>query len=582
MQNLKITPTKSRISGRRPTFTGLSDALDYATRGDTGYNFYDGAGRLESVLPYGELQVEAKLLASKLLSLGLPRYSPLVIIAETTPLFHRFFFACQYAGFIPVPLPSAVQMGGGDAYVSQIHRMLDTCGAKAAVAPEGYLDLLLRAGEGLDFACIGSESDFDALPISDKPLVPLKGEEPAYLQYTSGSTRFPRGVEMTQTAVLHNLNEIADVGVKLTDEDRLVSWLPFYHDMGLVAFVLLPIIRSLSVDYLSPRTFAMRPRLWLKLITENKCTASSSPPSGYALCATRLKAADHEKYDLSSWRVACVGAERINDRLLEHFAEVMKPAGFDANAFIACYGMAECGLAISFAPLNQGVSVDEVDKELIAVTGEARTAADDQDALRLVDCGAMLPSNELEICDNDGNPLGDRQCGHIKVRGPSIMRGYYNDPVATAEVLDASGWLDTGDVGYRIGQHVIVTARSKDVIIVNGRNIWPQDIEQLAEKCPGVRTGDTTAFEVRQKNGDVLVVLVVESKKHDTELPLQISALVRENFGVNCHVDLVPPRTLPRTSSGKLSRTTAASGYLARMRQLDAENEATTLKDGRG
>ncbi len=567
--------------GRRPVFSGLSDALDYAATGSTGYNFYDGSGKLEAVVSYRDLKRDAQVLARKLLSLDLPRYSRIAIIAETDPLFHRFFFACQYAGFIPVPLPSAVQMGGGDAYVNQINRMLKSCTASAAVAPEGYLELLDKAVEGLDLCCVGPESEFDRLPPSDQPLEPLRDDEPAYLQYTSGSTRFPRGVEMAQKSVMHNLDEIADVGVKLTEKDRLVSWLPFYHDMGLVAFVLVPLNRALTVDYLSPRTFAMRPRLWLKLITDNRCTASSSPPSGYGLCATRLKSTDHEKYDLSSWRVACVGAERINARLLERFADVMKPAGFDPRAFVACYGMAECGLAMSFAPLNTGVTVDEVDKEVISATGRAQAPSGDAGVLRLVDCGAMMPSYDLRICDDDGEELGDRICGHILVRGPSVMRGYFNDPEATAEVLSEDGWLDTGDMGYRIGRHVVVTARSKDVIIVNGRNIWPQDIEQLAESCPGVRTGDTTAFEITRTDGEVIVVLVVETRKPNAELPRQIGALVREHFGINCYVDIVPPRTLPRTSSGKLSRSTACAGFLERM-TWDADGSPVPLRERYG
>ena len=558
------TPTESGLPRHNGNFAGLADALNYAARGRGGYSFYDGTGRLESVLPYDELRTEALLLAGRLTSLGLPRYSRVAIIADTAPFFHRFFFAAQYAGFIPVPLPAAIQMGGGEAYVAQIRRMMESCGAAVAVAPDGYLDLLNRAARPLSLVLAGSAGDFDALPQAEELPQPLAGDEPAYLQYTSGSTRFPRGVEMSQQAVLSNLREIADIGAKFREDDRLVSWLPFYHDMGLVGFVLVPLMRALSVDYLSPRTFAMRPRLWLKLISDNRCTVSSCPPSGYGLCATRLRLADQDKYDLSSWRLAGVGAERIDPRLLERFSQLLAPAGFDPKAFVACYGMAECGLAISFAPLDQGIDIDKVDKNLVIASGEARPCAADADALKLVDCGTVLPSYEFRICDERGQEVAERQCGRILVRGPSVMRGYYNDPQATAEVLDEDGWLDTGDIGYRRGRSLVVTARSKDVIIINGRNIWPQDLEQLAESCPGVRTGTTTAFEVTQSGGAPLVVVVVESKHRRPELSRDIRSLVRQHFGVLCHVDIVPPRTLPRTSSGKLSRTTARAGFLAR------------------
>ena len=564
MAYVGATPTGHGIPGPEGEFKGLADALDFAARGRTGYNFYGGSGELEAVLPYAQLRQQAIETARRLVHLGLPRHARVAIIADTAPLFHHFFFACQYAGLIPVPMPAALQMGGGDAYVGQIRRMMESCGASAAVAPDSFLDLLQAAAQPLGLAFVGGEADFDALPQSSAPLSPLGGDEPAYLQYTSGSTRFPRGVEMSQRAVLCNLREIAEVGTRMRDDDRLVSWLPFYHDMGLVGCVLVPLIRALSVDYLSPRTFAMRPRLWLKLISENRGTVSSSPPSGYGLCATRLRLSDQEKYDLSSWRIACVGAERINPRLLERFSQVLGPAGFDPKAFVACYGMAECGLAISFAPLNQGLDVDLVDKESISASGLAKPAADDGGVLKLADCGAVLPSYEFRICDDEGREVAERHCGHIFVRGPSVMRGYFNDAKATAEVLDDSGWLDTGDIGYRMGRHLVVTARSKDVIIVNGRNIWPQDLEQLAESSPGVRTGTTTAFEATRPNGEPLVVLVVESKRFDPELPRRIESLVREHFGVTCYVEIVPPRTLPRTSSGKLSRVTARAGFLDR------------------
>ena len=558
------TPTESGLPLHNGEFEGLADALNYAAEGRSGYNFYDGSGRLEAVLPYVELRASAQSLARRLSGLGLPRYSRVAIIADTAPFFHRFFFAAQYAGFIPVPLPAAIQMGGGDAYVAQIRRMMKSCGAAVAVAPDGFVDLLNRAVEPLSLDLAGSAADFDALPEAEALPQPLAGDEPAYLQYTSGSTRFPRGVEMSQQAVLSNLREIVDIGAKFRADDRLVSWLPFYHDMGLVGFVLVPLMRALSVDYLSPRTFAMRPRLWLKLISDNRCTVSSCPPSGYGLVATRLRLADQEKYDLSSWRVAGVGAERIDPRLLERFSQLLAPAGFDPKAFVACYGMAECGLAISFAPLDAGIHIDRVDKHRVIASGEAKPLTTDEGALKLVDCGTVLPSYEFRICDERGREVAERQCGRIMVRGPSVMRGYFNDAEATAEVLDEAGWLDTGDIGYRRGRNLVVTARSKDVIIINGRNIWPQDLEQLAESCPGVRTGTTTAFEVTQPGGNPLVVVVVESKHARPELSRDIRSLVRQHFGVPCHVDIVPPRTLPRTSSGKLSRTTARAGFLAR------------------
>ncbi len=544
-------------------FACLADALDAAAEGETGYHFYGAKGELEHELPYRSLQRDAKVLARKLKSLDLPRGSRMAIVAETHPLFHRYFFACQYAGLIPVPVPAAIQLGGQDAYVSQLRRLLQSCLASVAVAPEGFVEFLESAAAPLELKLCGGVELFDALPESDAELKPLTTGEAAYLQYTSGSTRFPRGVEMTQEAAINNLREICDHGVCVTEDDRLVSWLPFYHDMGLVGFVLAPLYRALSVHYLSPRTFAMRPRLWLKLISDNRATVSSSPPTGYALCATRLREADQARYDLSSWRVACVGAERIHAEHLRRFAQLLSPVGFNPDAFVACYGMAECGLAISFAQIGGGLKVDQVDKDAMIETGVATPASDN--VLELVDCGQPLPSYETKICDTHGNALPERVCGRICVRGPSVMRGYFGDIQATREVLSEDGWLDTGDIGYRIGEHIVVTARKKDVIIVNGRNLWPQDLEHLAESTPGVRLGDTSAFAVTRPNGDELAVLVVETRKSQPELADKLAGLMREHFGVTPYVDMVPPRTLPRTSSGKLSRSQARSQFLARM-----------------
>ena len=558
-----MNSTPYKVDRPQSRFESLAQALDFAAEGTTGYNFYGARGELEYELSYRELRETAMTLARKLGSLGLPRGARLAIVADTHPLFHKYFFACQYAGLIPVPLPAALQLGGNAAYENQLQRLLQGCQASVAVAPPNYVELLQHAAQGMDLVVCGGSELFEALPESDAPLQPLSTGEAAYLQYTSGSTRFPRGVEMTQEAALNNLREICDIGVKVTSKDRLVSWLPFYHDMGLVAFVLGALYAQLTVDYLSPRTFAMRPRLWLKLISDNKGTVSSSPPTGYALCATRLREADQQRYDLSSWRVACVGAERIHPEQLRRFAQLLAPVGFDEKAFVACYGMAECGLGISFAPLDENFKVDRINKNLMIETGRAEPA--DEDYLELIDCGAPLPSYQTKICDDDGNTLEERICGRICVRGPNVMRGYFNDPEATREVMTEDGWLDTGDIGYRIDDHIVITARKKDVIIVNGRNLWPQDLEYLAETTPGVRMGDTTAFSVTRPNGDEMAVLVVESRKPQPELVAKLEGLMRENFGVTPYVDMTPPRTLPRTSSGKLSRSKACADFLERM-----------------
>ena len=578
---MQVTPLNSALPLRNASFNTLTDALEYAARGDTGYNFYDGRGDLSSVLSYKELRVEAKLLAGKLLGLGCRRGTRVAIVAETDPMFHRFFFACQYAGYIPVALPAGFQIGARKAYVEQLERMLDSCGADLAVAPESHIGFLKQAVERLNLVKAGTPEEFDSLSKTNISMQPLDQNDIAYLQYTSGSTRFPRGVEISQNAVMTNLRDLAVHGLRISESDRMVSWLPLYHDMGLVAFVLLPLGSQLSADYLSPRTFGMRPRLWLKLISQNRGTISSSPPFGYALCAKRLRLTDQDRYDLSSWRVACVGAERIHPEPLRQFAHVLKAANFDAKAFVACYGMAECALAISFEELDVGITSIQVDKDSMSREGLVRPLddkhADGLNSLTFVDCGKILPSFEMAIRDDAGDDLPDYQCGRICLRGPSVMTGYFQNPTATDESLSKEGWLDTGDIGYRVGDNVVVTARRKDVIIVNGRNIWPHDLEYLAETLPGVRFGNVSAFSFADDAGSDQVVMVVESRESNPakvrSLINELSGLISKNFGMACHIDLVPPRTLPRTSSGKLSRSKAKQDFLARLEVIDNDTQ---------
>ena len=578
---MEPTPTKSNLPLRPADFSGLAEALDYAAQGVTGANFYDGRGNLSAVLPYSELRIRARETARRLRGLGLERGARVALVAETTPEFLIFFFACQYAGVVPVPLTAALTLGSRIAYVNQLHGLLENCSACVLVAPSGYESYFGGAGEGLGLKFCGTPEAFAELPQADVELEPLKGNEIAYIQYTSGSTRFPRGVLITEDAVLENLTGIARHGLKLTPEDRFFSWLPFYHDMGLIGKVLTPLSCQLSVDYLGTREFAMRPRLWLELMTRTRCTVSFGPPFGYELCARRLREGDLPRYDLSHWRHAGAGAEMIRPEVLHAFSELLGPSGFREEAFLPCYGMAECSLAISFAPLDEPIAVDEVDADHLSRTGEAIPASELTDPGRTRQfalCGEPLPGYQIEIRDGAGQRLPERRSGTIFVRGPSVMSGYFNEPKITATVLSQDGWLNTGDTGYRIGNNLVITGRTKDIIIVNGRNIWPQDLEYLAEQQPEVRTGDALAFSAPAPDGSEMPVLAVQCRLKDdaerADLHARLQGLVGEELGIRCAVELVPPRFLPRTSSGKLSRSKARQNYI--------ESQAEKQREGLG
>ena len=578
------TPTRSELDLKIADFSSLARALDYAAGGRTGYNFYRG-GELRSVLSYADLRADARRLASRLCGLGVPRGGRVALVADTDPDFLRFFFACQYAGLIPVPLPALVQMGGRDAYVNQLRRLLGICGAEIAVSPKGFHPFLTEAAEGLNLRFTGTPAMFADLPEADTELRPLDGEEPAYLQYTSGSTRFPRGAVISQRAVMSNLADIGVHGIGVRRSDRCVSWLPFYHDMGLVGLVLVPVATQMSVDYLSTFDFVMRPRQWLALITQNRATLSIGPPFGYELCARRVREENIAGYDFSRWRFAGVGAEMIRAEQLREFARIFAPCGFRQEAFVACYGMAECSLAVSFAPLGRGLEVDCVDGERLASRKEAVPLHDHDPGggrgKTFVKCGIPLPRYEVEVRDPEGRVLPERRCGTLFVRGPSVMSGYFGDPETTREVLSPDGWLNTGDVAYRASGAIVVTGREKDLIIIKGRNIWPQDLEYLADLQPEVRSGDAAAFSIPDPDGGERAVMMIECRQSDpvkrARLVERLKSVVFEEIGIECMIYLVPRNVLPRTTSGKLSRSEARRRFLERVGEEELTDSGIDL-----
>jgi fatty-acyl-CoA synthase len=577
---MEATPTFNNRPLRSGNFSTLPEALDYAAQGQTGYNFYNGRGKLDTVLSYAKLRDEAQALARRFCSLGLERGARMALVADSHPDFIRFFFACQYAGLIPVPLPASVHMGGREAYVNQLRRLLLSCRATVAMATEDFFPFLSEAADGLSLRFCGTPEAFDELPEASIPLSPLGPKELAYIQYTSGSTRFPRGVMITQTAVLNNLAAIIKYGGKIRPGDRCASWLPFYHDMGLVGLILVPVASQLSVDYLSTRDFAMRPRLWLALMTENRATICIAPPFGYELCLQRLRPSDIEKFDLSAWRMAGVGAETIRAEPLLKFAEFLEPCGFNKEAFCACYGMAECSLAVSFAPLNQGLDIDTVDGDNLSEHRQALPAESDTNngssrSSRFVNCGKPLQDYEVEVRDSNGGKLPERSVGTIYVRSPSIMSGYFGELKLAREVLSADGWFNTGDLGYFAKNGLFVTGREKDMIIINGRNIWPQDLEFAAEQQSEVRTGDASAFSVPGPGGQEKTVMMVQCRVPDdsrrADLRERLQRLIHQELGIECYIDLVPRNTLPRTTSGKLSRSKARKEFLRRIKTEQLE-----------
>ncbi|MCG3770706.1 MAG: 4-hydroxyphenylalkanoate adenylyltransferase [Nitrosomonadaceae bacterium] len=570
------TPTICELQALRlADFDTLTEALEYAASGSKGFNFYNAKGGLRSVLPYQALRQNALVAAQRLSGLGLARGERVALIADTTPEFVELFFACRYAGLVPFAMPIPVNLGSHAVYVQQIRGILHGSKASVALSSADYINFLREASEGVQgLQWIGTPGELGELPALDVTPKPNHPDDIAYLQFTSGSTRAPRGVIITERALMSNLQGIVRSGLEIQPNDRCASWLPFYHDMGLVGMMMAPMASQVSVDYLATRDFAVRPLQWLKLISRNRSTVAFSQPFGLKLCTLRVRESDLEGLDLSCWRAAGVGAEMIRPETLRNFAEKFASAGFNASAFLPCYGLAESTLAVTFSKIGEGFKSLQIDAAMLVERKMAvRLQADGRKFNEFVNCGRAIPGHTVKVIDDEGQELSDLKLGSVLVSGGSIMTGYFNNPEDTQRTLQPGPWLDTGDLGFLFEGDLFVTGRRIDVIIVNGRNIRAQDIEELAEQQPEVRAREASAFGVTDANDSTTIVLVIECRLTSVpdrqSLINRLQRIVYMAFGVNCLVELVPPHTLPRTSSGKLSRFAARQGFIQRTNMTD-------------
>lgn len=562
---LSPTPTHDALPRRFSDFDTLGDALDYAARGVRGLNFHDPRGNLIRPYPFSELRDDALACARRLIAHGVRPHDRIALIAETGPEFAQTFFGIVYAGAWPVPLPLPTSFGGKESYIDQLVVQLSSCDPRMLFFPAELSDMAseaarLRKVEPMDYA------GFIARPAPEAALPDASSDDIAYLQYSSGSTRFPHGVAVTHKALLSNLAAHSH-GMQLIDSDRCISWLPWYHDMGLVGCFLSIVANQVSTDYLKTEDFARRPLAWLDLISRNEGTSISySPTFGYDICARRMssqtKASD--RFDLSRWRLAGNGADMIRPDVMQSFVDAFADAGFSPGAFLPSYGLAEATLAVTIMPPGEGIVVELVEEH--ELSGSERAEGKPQRFRAIVNCGKPARDMTVEIRDEDGARLSERQIGKVWTTGPSLMTGYFRDEEATRACM-VDGWLDTGDMGYLSDGYLYIVGRAKDMIIINGKNHWPQDIEWAVEQLPGFKQGDIAAFAITTPGGEEAPAVLVHCRTSDNEertrLRDQIRERVRAITGMHCVVELVPPRTLPRTSSGKLSRSKARNLYLS-------------------
>ncbi|WP_298199760.1 fatty acyl-AMP ligase [Novosphingobium sp.] len=560
------TPNQDTLPRRFSDFGTFGEALDYAAQGVRGLNFHDARGNLIRPYPYAELRRDALAVARRLIARGVKPEDRIALIAETGAEFAALFCGVIYAGAWPVPLPLPTSFGGKDNYIEQLVVQLRSSDPSILFFPAELTDMCGAAAarqgcEGIDW------QGFLATPAPTDAVLPTaRPDQICYLQYSSGSTRFPHGVAVTHEALLDNLAGHAH-GMELQPDDRCVSWLPWYHDMGLVGCFLSVIANQVSVDYLKTEDFARRPLAWLDMVSRNQGSSISySPTFGYDICARRISSQSHvaERFDLSRWRIAGNGADMIRPDVMQGFVNAFAEAGFKAAAFLPSYGLAEATLAVTIMPPGEGIRVELVEEERLS--GTPRDLSRPARYRAIVNCGKPVQGMLVEIRGEAGKPLADHHIGKVWCKGRSVMHSYFRDPESTEACL-VDGWLDTGDMGYMADGYLFIVGRAKDMIIINGKNHWPQDIEWAVEQLPGFHQGDIAAFSVQAENGEEVPAVLVHCRVSDPverkKLHDQIKDKVRSITGMNCVVELVPPRTLPRTSSGKLSRAKARNLYLA-------------------
>ena len=518
-----------------------------------------GSGEPQRVT-WAELHDDARSMAAALQRRGVAPGDHVSILGPTSRTLVTAIQACWLAGAAAVVLPIPMRMGSIEEFVSQTRVRVKGADTRLLLIDRDLAGFLVpEPGDPtvvtLDELAADRGADFEVPTFDPSSL--------AILQFTSGSTSDPKGVMLPHRQVAANLDAIAAAAELDPDDDVLVSWLPLYHDMGLIGLLSLSMTTGTEFVLASPQDFMSSPGRWMEWMSTYGGTATAGPNFSYALAARALKRAG--SLDLSRWRIGLNGAEPIDPDSVENFCAAGAPHKLDPRSVFCAFGMAEATLAVTFPVPMTGMSVDAVD--LTALEHERYAApvpADAECARRLARLGKPVPGLEIRIVEREtGNLMGEREVGELEIRGTSVTPGYYCRPDANEAVFH-DGWLRTGDLGYLVDGELVVCGRIKDVIIVGGRNLFPEDVERAASSVEGVRVGNVIAFGVEGHRGKEAVVVVAETRADDTgELRKAVSERIRLAVGLPPQeVVFVSPGTLPKTSSGKLQRSLCRSRYL--------------------
>ncbi len=527
--------------------------------------FYQDDDR-EDQLTYQELLAGAKKIAGGLQQLGLNPRESVVIMLPTGKDYFFSFLGVLLAGGVPVPVYPPGHIKQIEEHLRRHVAITNNCQAGIMITmPETlrFAKLMKSQVVGLNHLVTTAQLEEKSTTSIIKPI--LHENDLAFLQYTSGSTGDPKGVMLTHANLLANIRSMGQV-VKVTSKDVFVSWLPLYHDMGLIGAWLGSLYFGCQLVLMSPLAFIARPIRWLRAIHQYRGTLSSAPNFAYELCLRRLDEKDLTGLDLSSWRMAFNGAEAISPETLSRFTEKFIPHGFRPKAMAPVYGLAESSVGLAFPPLERGYIIDRVCRTRFMETGEANQATkDESNVQQFINCGHPLPGHQIRIVDNANRELPDRREGRIQFQGPSATSGYFRNPAKTKDLFCGS-WLETGDKGYIADGDVYITGRSKDIIIRAGRNVYPEEMEEAIGKIQGVRAGNVAVFGTASEAGTEQLVILAESRKRDAsgkdELRNQINAVVTIMVGMPPdHVVIALPNTVLKTSSGKIRRGACRALY---------------------
>ena len=541
-------------------------------------------------LTFGELYAAAQRCAAELARRGVPAGGRVALMLPTSRAFFVSYAGILLAGAIPVPIYPPFRADRIEEYASRQSAILRNAGVcllltfrqAEAVArllkPRVHsLAEVSDAEKLIDAADKAPPPSPGALPLHLTGSRARKGNDIALLQYTSGSTGDPKGVVLTHANLLANIRAIGEV-VELGSDDVGVSWLPLYHDMGLIGAWLTPLHFGLPLAVMSPLAFLTRPERWLRAFQKYGGTVSAAPNFAYELCVRKIADKDIQGLDLSSWRAALNGAEPVNPDTLSRFAERFARYGFRREAQLPVYGLAEASLAVTVPPLNRGPLIDRIERETFTAQGRAvAVRADDATAISFVSSGKPIPRHEVRIVDSGDQEVRDRTEGFLWFRGASATSGYYQNAAATEQLLPMGpaasdgefAWVNSGDRAYRADGEIYVTGRVKDIIIKSGRNLYPHEVEELAARAEGIRKGCIVAFGQKDEaSGTEKLIVVAETREREALRRAAIVAAVTEQVSQGLglppdRVELIPPGSIPKTSSGKLRREETKQLYLA-------------------